>query len=150
MKDSEWEDAAIAGGPEELLDTLIKSGYPWNALGTRLKVIDQQFETVTNEYAEIKDSMDRIRSDVTEINRQQGGLSAMIKAAVEGQATHLQNRWLVGVGAMLAAFAGLGMAIFTNDKLSKFMSEHSWIGLVVFIVSVLVIALVAIGSKRTG
>lgn len=37
MKESDWADAQIEGGPEDLLENLIKSGYPWHILGSRLK-----------------------------------------------------------------------------------------------------------------
>ena len=42
MKESDWESAGVDGGPEEKLEELINSGYPWDILGTGLK-------TVTNE-----------------------------------------------------------------------------------------------------
>lgn len=54
MRESEWEDSRIGGGPEVLLENLIKSGYPWNLLGERLRVIDDQFKTITNEYGDIR------------------------------------------------------------------------------------------------
>src|SRR5258705_1221245 len=47
MKDSEWEDGRVKGGPQDILDDLINSGYPWRGLGLRLKEIDQQFHSVT-------------------------------------------------------------------------------------------------------
>ncbi len=67
MKDAEWEDAATKGGPEDLLETLIKSGYPWHILGSRLKAIDQQFKSVTEEYAEIHDSITELAAKVNSI-----------------------------------------------------------------------------------
>ena len=57
MRDSEWEDAVAEGGPEALLDNLIKSGYPWHALAQKLKTIDQQFKIVSDEYGAIHDSL---------------------------------------------------------------------------------------------
>jgi hypothetical protein len=35
MKEAEWIDAFVEGGPEDLLDNLIKSGYPWHLFGQR-------------------------------------------------------------------------------------------------------------------
>ena len=46
MKDADWEDAHAKGSPEDLLDNLLKSGYPWHSLGQRLRVgakIDSDF-----------------------------------------------------------------------------------------------------------
>src|SRR6266700_6849006 len=33
MRESEWADSSVEGGPEALLDNLMKSGYPWHVLG---------------------------------------------------------------------------------------------------------------------
>src|SRR6266516_522315 len=33
MRESEWADSTVEGGPEALLDNLMKSGYPWHVLG---------------------------------------------------------------------------------------------------------------------
>jgi deoxycytidine triphosphate deaminase len=71
MRDSEWEDAVAEGGPEALLDNLIKSGYPWHALAHKLKTIDQQFKIVSDEYGAIHDSLNKLNTDVDTINRQQ-------------------------------------------------------------------------------
>ena len=57
MKKSDWVDAFVDGGPEGKLEELINSGYPWNILGTRLKRLDDHLKTVTNEYADIRDSI---------------------------------------------------------------------------------------------
>jgi hypothetical protein len=61
MRDNEWEDAVAEGGPEALLDNLIKSGYPWHALAQKLKTIDQQFKIVSDEYGAIHDSLNKVR-----------------------------------------------------------------------------------------
>jgi len=72
MRESEWADSVVEGGPEQLLENLIKSGYPWHALGHRLKEIDGQLKGVTDEYAEIRDSLDKLAVDVDSTRQQQG------------------------------------------------------------------------------
>lgn len=56
MKESEREDAQVKGGPEDLLENLMRSAYPWHILGSKLKEIDRQFKPVAKEYAGVHDS----------------------------------------------------------------------------------------------
>ena len=44
MEKSQWEDAFVEGGPEDLLEILAKAGPPWNVLSERLRMIDHKFE----------------------------------------------------------------------------------------------------------
>src|SRR4029077_12489857 len=94
-RENEWEDAIAEGGPEALLDNLIKSGYPWHALAQKLKSIDQQFKIVSEEYGAIHDSLSKLTTDVDTINRQQSdtarSLPQLISASLKDEAQSLQN-----------------------------------------------------------
>src|SRR5207248_3255556 len=107
MRDAEWEDSKVEGGPEDLLDNLLKSGYPWHALGQRLKNIDQQFQIVSNEYAAIHDSLEKLTGDVDRIGQQNrdvtNSLPQIVSTSLSDQTTSLQNRWLLASGSMLVA-----------------------------------------------
>ena len=67
MKESEWIDSSMKGSPEEKLGELIDSGYPWNILGTRLKEVDDQLGTITDEYATIGNSIDKLNNQMAKI-----------------------------------------------------------------------------------
>ena len=64
MRQADWEDSTTKEGPDALLKQLINSGFPWNTLGRRLKTIDDQFQTVTHEYSDIRDSINRLEAVV--------------------------------------------------------------------------------------
>ena len=111
MRDAEWEDSLVEGGPEALLDNLLKAGYPWHALGQRLKNIDQEFQIVSNEYARIHDSLEKLTGEVDAIGKQNkdvtSSLPQIVNASLTEQTTALQNRWLLASGSMLIAALGL-------------------------------------------
>ena len=117
MRDSEWEDSVVQGGPEEMLENLVKSGYPWNLLGERLKIIDRQFETVTNEYSNIGDSIDALKNEMKEIRN---GLRGVLME----EATSLQNRWLLGTGSVIVGFAGLTLTVMSNEPSLAFVKQY--------------------------
>lgn len=137
MKDSDWEDSYVKGGPEDLLETLIRSGYPWHVLGQRLKIIDQQFKSVTDEYADIRDSIEKLTKDVTQIRESQGDVPDTIRKVVRDEATALQNRWLVGAGAMLLGTIGLTLSATSNKVVFEFLRDHGvWVGLGLVVIAV--------------
>jgi len=124
MKDKEWEDAQIKGGPEDILDNLIKSGYPWHILGQRLKLIDQQFKTVSHEYSEIFDSIDKLTKDVNQIRERQNESPDTIRMILKEETAALQNRWLIGVGTLLFGFLGVFLSIIFNETASSFFQAY--------------------------
>ncbi len=150
MKDSEWEDSSLKGSPEDILDNLLRSGYPWHALGQRLKEIDDQFKSVSNEYAIIHDSIDKLTNEMGSFKKLQGdfsgNLSKNIKEAVKEETTTLQNRWLLGGGSILVALLGLILSITSNSNALKFLINNGpWLGIVLTIIG---IAVVIILSKK--
>lgn len=124
MKDTEWEDAHQKGGPEDLLETLIKSGYPWHLLGERLKVIDQQFRSVTEEYSSIDDAIGGLRAELDKMREHQAGLSDTVRQAVREETDSLQNRWLIGAGSILIGGLGLVLAVTSNERAISFLQAN--------------------------
>ena len=124
MRETEWEDASVSGGPEEMLDNLIKSGYPWQLLGTRLKEIDEQFKTVTQEYSDIDDAIRKMGSEMQGIREAQGGTPATVREILRDEASSLQNRWLIGVGSILFTVVGLGLTFLSNDSVLAFLRAN--------------------------
>jgi deoxycytidine triphosphate deaminase len=144
MRDNEWEDSVITGGPEELLDNLIKSGYPWHVLGERLKVIDQQLKTVTNEYAEIHDSIQELTDGLKEIRSQQGSVKDVVKSVVQEEATNFQNRWLIGSASLLLVLIGLIISVASNPHALQFLKENgAWLGIGILLVGIILVALIS-------
>ncbi|HET7624295.1 MAG TPA: hypothetical protein VFM25_03445 [Verrucomicrobiae bacterium] len=153
MRDNEWEDAVAEGGPEALLDNLIKSGYPWHALAQKLKNIDQQFKIVSNEYGEIHDSLSNLTTEVDTLNRQQAeatqSIPQTISSALREAAESLQNRWLLTSGSFLIALLGLGISFTSSDKAIGFLKANgAFIGLALVIIGV-VFAVIGIRKTRS-
>jgi deoxycytidine triphosphate deaminase len=125
MKESDWEDAQTKGGPEDLLENLIRSGYPWHILGSRLKEMDRQFKTVTEEYAEIHDSMTELSGQLSAIKERQNDTPETVRKVLREEANSLQNRWLIGAGSVVLAFAGVALSMSSNPGLWQFVRAQS-------------------------
>ncbi|HEY3852958.1 MAG TPA: hypothetical protein VGO67_01035 [Verrucomicrobiae bacterium] len=141
MRESEWEDAVAEGGPEALLENLIKAGYPWGALAQKLKKIDQQFKIVSEEYGAIDDSLIGIKADVDVLKQQQGeasrSLPQTIAAALKEEATALQNRWMLTSGSFLVALLGLIVSFTSSQNALGFLkSNGAWIGIILVLIGV--------------
>mgnify|MGYP001603759590 CR=1 FL=1 len=124
MKDAEWEDAFTKGGPEDLLDNLIRSGYPWHILGSRLKEIDQQFKTVTEEYADVHDSINELSGHINSIREKQNDISETVRKVLRDETGSLQNRWLIGAGSLLLGFLGIGLTAATSTTVLDFVKAN--------------------------
>lgn len=124
MKETEWEDAQVKGSPEDLLENLIKSGYPWHVLGQRLKVIDQQFRSVTEEYSDIHDAISKLGTEVNQLRERHGEVSDTVRQVVRDEATQLQNRWLVGSGSLLVGGLGVLLSVTANQVVFGFVKAH--------------------------
>ncbi len=144
MKDTEWEDALTKGGPEDMLENLIKSGYPWHILGSRLKEIDRQFKSVTEEYAEIHDSITELTTQVNVIRERQSDTSETVRKVLREEAGSLQNRWLIGTGSVVLAFFGIGLSVSSNPDLWQFVKNQSvYLGLGLIIVAAIALWLIS-------
>jgi deoxycytidine triphosphate deaminase len=146
MRDSEWEDSIVEGGPEALLDNLMKSGYPWHALGQRLKTIDQQFKIVSEEYGAIHDALEKLSKEVDGLNERYGEVSGSlpraISAALKEEAASLQNRWLLASGSLLLGLLGLTVSFTSNPRAFDFLKANGpWIGLLLILIGVISILL---------
>lgn len=135
MRESEWEDAVAEGGPEALLENLIKSGYPWAGLGQKLKLIDQQFKIVSEEYGAIDDSLTALKTEVEGFKQQQNdaarSIPQTITTALKEETTALQNRWLLTSGSLLMALLGLVISFTNNQHAQDFLKANGWwIGLI--------------------
>jgi deoxycytidine triphosphate deaminase len=134
MRDCEWEDPAVEGGPESLLDDLLKAGYPWHALGQRLKSVDDQFKMISNEYSTIADSLGSLSDEVDSLGKQYETvvqqLPKTVANALGEQAVALQNRWLIASASMIAVLLGLGVSAVGNEMVFGFLKSNApWIGL---------------------
>lgn len=154
MRDAEWEDALVEGGPEALLDNLMKAGYPWHGLGQRLKSIDQQFKIVSEEYGLIHDSLQKLNREVDTLTQQNAevtrNLPQSISAAIAEQTTSLQNRWLLASGSMLVAMLGLILSFTSNQKALEFLKANgALIGSILVLLGVIVLIVIARKGPKT-
>jgi deoxycytidine triphosphate deaminase len=150
MKENEWEDALVEGGPEALLENLVKSGYPWHVLGAKLKEIDQQLKMVSDEYGDIHDTLKGLSGKINSLDEKYNNfsqqLSKTITETLTKETTSLQNRWLVGGGSIIAVLVGLILTITGNDNAFNFVKKNgTWIGLVIIVAGIIILYLI---SKR--
>ena len=124
MRAVDWEDSTTEEGPEALLDRLIQSGFPWNVLGTRFKVIDDQFKTVTNEYAEIRDSIGRLEKDVEKAVRGQDGLTNRIRELLREELPAVQDRLLVNTASGVSLLAGIAIALYSSQPAREALDSY--------------------------
>jgi len=137
MRENEWEDSRIDGGPEALLENLIKSGYPWNLLGERLQIIDGQFQTVTNEYGEIKKAMGDMKQD----------MPITISNSFNQQIESVSSKWTVKALAGLGVLIGLILTTVTSDTALNFLKKQGyWVGVLIMVGAVVFFLL--LGSRR--
>lgn len=146
MKETEWEVAHVKGGPEEILENLIKSGYPWHILGQRLKQIDQQFKTVSDEYSAISDSIFRLTRDINQIRERQSDSHEIVKKVLREETTSLQNRWLIGAGSIALGGLGIVLSIVSTETAFQFFKDY---GIVISPIMVLIaVAVIIIISRQ--
>ena len=153
MREDEWEDPAVKGSPEALLENLMKSGYPWHALGQKLKMIDQEMKIVTDEYAEIHDSMTKINNELNALAQQQqqvySNLQNTIRSVLHDEAPALQNRWIVATASMFIMTIGLILSFASSESASNFIKAHGgWLGLIMVICGIGVVTLVSRRKKK--
>ena len=149
MKDTEWEDAHVKGGPEDLLDNLIRSGYPWNRLGERLKVVDDQWKSVTNEYSDIRDAIEQVKKDISDIREKQLDTSNTVRKVLQEEAASMQNRWLIGTGAVVACALGLVLSVTSNEAAKTFLKTFgAVIGLALVVGAVIALLIISRQRKR--
>ncbi len=145
MRPVDWEDSTTDEGPQALLDRVIRSGFPWNALGMRLKTIDDQFRSVTNEYADIRDSIAGLERDMESIRSAQGSLNDRVRQTIrdelaQGAVTEQvrkvvrdeQYRWLAATMSALIGLAGVALSVAKSELLAGFLDGHGdWLGPVI-------------------
>ena len=146
MRDDEWIDPNKNDSPAKIIDNLINSGYPWNILGQKLKIIDDQFKSVTEEYSVISDQMNSLNSEIKNISTSYRDLSnkipEIVRENLREEATGLQNRWLVGSGTLIVALLGIILTILSNKSATDFfVNNGTWIGFILVFISIIVLIL---------
>lgn len=151
MKQRNWIGPYLKEGPEELLNSLIKSGFPWSAVGTRFKSIDEQLCHTATEIAAARDSLDNVNQGLSEIEircgqvikqaieNEMNGLEtkcgSIVKNVIEEKMTHFENKWLLKLGGFLFAAMGVAITVFFNENAFSFIKKYSaFIGIVVMTV----------------
>lgn len=138
MQKSDWATAFEKDDPEKHLENLIKSGYPWNLLGERLKRIDEQFGVVTNEYSQVQDSIDELSAQVKKISEHQAGIKDTIRAVIKEESSSMQNSFLIKAGMAFLGIAGLAMTVSQTPQIQKVIQGYgSFIGLILIVITVL-------------
>jgi len=160
MREAEWEDGLTKGGPEEILETLIKSGYPWHLLGHQFKQVDERLETVTHEYSRIHDQMSDLQRDISEIKRTQDGIPETVRGIVKEdgktlvtqairevlkeEAKPMKNQVVLSLGTLIVGLVGLGVATANSKGAQVFLDQY---GLVVGLGIVVAAAVVALTTR---
>lgn len=141
MRESHWVDPMKDGGPEDLLDSLINTGHPWNILGQRLRSIDTQFNEVMREYTEFTEAVSSLKADVASIKEKQSptAISDAIRQVLREETSALQFSWLTSTFTVLSAIAGICVVVASSPAALQIAKDNSWwIGLVLIVVSLIV------------
>lgn len=135
MRDNDWFDPHVENGPEQLLDDLMNAGYPWQAVGNRLKQIDAQYKTISSEYTELNASIADIKDELIDVKNQQSTIGTKISEAVKDGVKDLSNSILVSIIKAIVIIAGLACTIISSQNAINFISKFGvFIGLGVIII----------------
>jgi len=154
IKDSDWADAKSEESPEGLLEMLMKSGYPWHALGTQFKIIDQQFQTVTNEYADIRERVDKMAIDLdavkTRVDAAPAEIRDTVRKTLQEEATALQNRWILATVAAFGTIGALVAGALSDADVSGFVKHNPWVWVISALICAAAFFMVTRKSKPSG
>jgi len=133
------------------LNRLIEFGYPWSALGARLKEIAPKFKTVTEEYSKLDDSIGRLDAKVNRINKMQEDMRQdireIIRAEIREQASDIQNMGIIKIIAIFLGFLGIIIAALSSERIIRLLNEYGGIIGIGFILTALGIAFLT--SRKT-
>lgn len=148
MRDADWVGPITDKSPEVALQSLIKSGYPWNLPGTELKAIDERFEIITREYGGIDDAIQQLNTQVKEITsrldqqadwmkQQQQQTQDNVRQIVREVVSEEHKDWILKGILALFTLAGTAASIGASSAALKFLGENSfWIGPALIAVSI--------------
>ncbi|MCL2051197.1 MAG: hypothetical protein FWG91_05660 [Lachnospiraceae bacterium] len=152
MRESEWEEPYLDDGPEESLERLMKAGYPWQAVAMKLTEIDNQSKLVSQEYREIKKTMDSFEGEIGNIGNtinnsikealNDGTLNNLIRSVVSEEIPQLYSWTLIKAISALLILSGLIISIISTQSILDFVTRHgAIIGLIVIIIGTTIMAL---------
>lgn len=153
MKDHEWEDALVEGGPEMLLDNLIKSGYPWHIFGQKLRAIDNELKSVSEEYDRIHNSLEGVSAKINKLDEKYSNFSQQLNNTIietlTKEANSLQNKWLINAFGIILGLIAVTLPVVSNEKIYKYVTNNAaWIGLLMLIASIILFYIVRRKSKK--
>lgn len=126
MRDSEWADSLVEGGPEELLETLMKSGFPWHTLGQKLKAIDQELKIVTDEYGEIHDSLENLEREMGILSSKHSQTTASIPQVI-GSLEKLEREMVILSSKHSETTASIPQIISDTLKVEATALQNRWL-----------------------
>lgn len=117
---------AIVDGDESSIrpnSYILRLGAQGEFLNTG-KEIDQQFKTVTQEYADIDDAIRKQSTEIKGIRETQGNTPDTVRQILRDEAGALQNRWLIGVSSIFVSIAGLFVASLSSEAVLAVLREY--------------------------
>lgn len=124
MRPSDWVGPYLQDGPEELLKSLMESGYPWQVIGTELKSIDDQFGRVAKEYKDVKGSLEEVRKDLVSVK---DSIGLTVKKVIEDQMQGLETVWVSKLFSFFLVITGVFMTVLSSEKATNIIKEYSFI-----------------------
>lgn len=122
IRDSQWIDSKSKDGPEEKLEDIINAGWPFNMLGKRLKVIDNQFQEIRDEYDAINKSINEAKKDITKDLKRD--IYEIVKEVFKEYAATMRLQWLCGAAGLMAVIIGLLLPFYINEKANLFLKAN--------------------------
>ena len=144
MREAEWEHAFKKDGPEEKIDEIINAGgYPWNIIGPKLKEIGQKFETVSKEYADIRDFVSKIEVQIGKISNE---IPDKVRGILRDESENERSKLLSRAGLILLGLLGLVMTAISNEWFFNFIKSN--VGIIGLVIIVIAVALFSWINKR--
>ena len=127
MKESDWVNTGVDGGPEEQLEELINSGHPWDILGTRLKYVDNYLNTLANGYADIRQSIVKLDDKISRIDD-------TTKDRFRNMENRLMLTFILVLLTLISVLIGVVFSIISNPNAWDWIMNHSSILAGIFLV----------------
>ena len=102
---------------------------------------------MTEEYAEIHDSLNELTRQVNAVRERQTDIPETVRKVLREETGSLQNRWLIGAGSLFLGFLGVGLSVSSNAATWDFLKQHGiWIGLA--LIGAAAVALAVISRQK--
>ena len=108
-----------------------------------MKEIGQKFETVSKEYADIRDSVSKIEVQIGKISNE---IPDKVRGILRDESENERSKLLSRAGLILLGLLGLAMTAISNEWFFNFIKSN--VGIIGLVIIVIAVALFSWINKR--